>query len=130
MPQCCVSAAEWCLIQLTCVHDPEERFSSFACPFKRLSLPALHLTRFECGKHARTHPPHCITIPIQDKFQTLEAELRTIIDDHRNYLTNSCLNSWQRCALEEGLKLRMMVGHKIIFVYIFVDIYVRLSKLQ
>ena len=109
-----LSAAEWSLVQLTYAYDPKERFSSFARPFKRLSPPALHITRFECGKHARTHPPYCITIPIQEEFQTLEAELRTVIDDHQNRLLWSRLTTEQYFRLKEELDVRMRVGHKVI----------------
>jgi hypothetical protein len=42
MPQCCLSAAEWSVVQLTYAHDPKQRFSAFACPLKRLIL--LHYT--------------------------------------------------------------------------------------
>lgn len=122
MPQCCVSAAEWSLVQLTYAHDPKERFSSFAHPFKRLSPPALHITRFECGKHARTHPPYCITIPIQEEFQTLEAELRAVIDDHQNHVVWSHLTTKQYFGLKEEFNVRMRVGHRIILIYIFVDL--------
>jgi len=122
MPQCCVSAAEWSLVQLTYAYDPKERFSSIASHFKRLSPPALHITRFECGKHARTHPPYCFTIPIQEEFQTLESELQTVIDDHQNCLVWSRLTSDQYYRLKEELDVRMRVGHKIILVYIFVDL--------
>ena len=110
MSQCCVSAAEWSLVQLTYAYDPKERFSSFACPFKRLSPPALHITRFECGKRARTHPPYCITIPIQKEFQTLEAELRTVIDDHQTRLLWNCLTTEQYLRLKQELNVRMKVG--------------------
>jgi len=122
MPQCGVSVAEWSLVQLTYAYDPKERFSSFARPFKRLSPPALHITRFECGKHARTHPPYCITIPIQEEFQTLEAELRTVIDDHQNRLLWSRLTAEHYFRLKEELDVRMRVGQTIILVYIFVDL--------
>jgi len=115
------------VVQLTYAHDPKERFSSLACPFKHLNPPALHITRFECGKHARTHPPYCITIPIQEKFQTLEAELHTIIDDHKNQLVWGCLNIEQYSRLRQELDVRMKVGHTIILVYIFVDL---LCKIQ
>jgi len=128
MPQCCVSAAEWSLVQLTYAYDPKERFSSFACPFKCLSPPALHITRFECGKHARTHPPYCITIPIQEEFQTLEAELYTVIDDYHNRLLWSRLTTEQYFRLKEELDARMRVGHKIVLVYILWFFDVRLSK--
>jgi len=122
MLQCCVSAAEWVLVQLTCAHDSKESFSSSACPFKHLSPPALHVTRFECGKHARTHPPCCITIPIQEEFQTLEAWLYTIIHDQQYHLSQIHLTSQQYFRLERELDARMRVGHNIIFVYIFVDL--------
>jgi hypothetical protein len=98
-----------------------------ARPFKRLSPPALHITRFECGKHARTHPPYCITIPIQEEFQTLEAELRTVIDDHQNQLIWGRLTTEQYFRLKGELDERMRVGYKIILVYIFVDL---LCKIQ
>jgi hypothetical protein len=127
MPQCCVSAAEWSVVQLTYAYDPKQRFSSFSCPFKHLNPHALHITRFECGKHARTHPPYCITIPIQEKFQTLEAELNTIVDDHKNQLKRGHLTTEQYFRLKEELDARMRVGHKIILVYIFVDL---LYKIQ
>jgi hypothetical protein len=122
MPQCCVSAAEWGVVQLTYAYDPKERFSSLARPFKHLTPPALHVTRFECGKHAVTCPPYCITIPIQEKFQTLEAELQTVIDDHHNHLV------WRNHSIEQYFRLkgeldaRMRVGHKIILLYIIVDL--------
>ena len=122
MPQCCVSATEWSVVQLTYAYDPKQRFSSSACSFKHLNPPALHITRFECGKHAATHPPYCITIPIQQKFQTLEAELHTVIDDHHNHLAGDHLNKAQYSRLKRELNSRMGVGHKIILVYIFVDL--------
>jgi hypothetical protein len=122
MPQCCLSAVEWSVVQLTYAHDPKQRFSSFVHPLKRLNPPALHITKFECGKHARTHPPYCITIPIQEKFQTLEAELRTVIDDHQNLLKLGRLSTEQYFRLKGQLDSRMRVGHKIILLYIFVDL--------
>jgi hypothetical protein len=127
MPQCCLSATEWSVVQLTFAYDPQQRFSSSARPFKHLTPPALHITRFECGKHARTHPPYCITIPIKQKFQTLEAELRTIIDDHQNRLKWGLLTSEQYYRFKGQLDMRMKVGHKNIFFDIFVDL---LCKIQ
>jgi hypothetical protein len=87
-----------------------------------LNPPALHITRFECGTHARTHHPYCITVPIQKKFQTLESELCTIIDDHLNVLKWCCVAIEQYFRLKGELDMKMRVGYKIILVYIFVDL--------
>lgn len=103
-------AAEWSLVQLTFAYDPVSRFTSSMHPFKRPTPPALHITRFECGKHAREHPPYCITIPIKQKFRALEAELRTIIDDHQNRLKWGLLTSEQYYRLKGTLDMRMKVG--------------------
>ena len=119
MPQCCISNTEWSVVQLTYAYDPKQRFSSSACPFKHLNPPALHVTRFECGKHAATHPPYCITIPIQQKF---EAKLRTVIDDHHNHFIWDHLTNEQYSRLKGEVISRMRVGHKFILVYIFVDL--------
>jgi len=52
----------------------------------------------------------------------LESELQTVIDDHQNCLVWSRLTSDQYYRLKEELDVRMRVGHKIILVYIFVDL--------
>ncbi|PNF34281.1 hypothetical protein B7P43_G16723 [Cryptotermes secundus] len=98
---------EWSLVQLTFAYDPSWRFAFSTHPFKRLNPPALHITRFECGKHARKHPPYCVTIPIKQKFRTLEAELRTIVDDHQNHLNWGRLTSEQYYRLKGILDMRM-----------------------
>lgn len=105
-------------MQLTFAYDPSWRFAFSTHPFKRLNPPALHITRFECGKHARKHPPYCVTIPIKQKFRTLEAELRTIVDDHQNRLNWGRLTSEQYYRLKGTLDMRMKVGQENIFVHI------------
>ncbi|XP_021934504.1 separin isoform X2 [Zootermopsis nevadensis] len=98
---------EWTLVQLTFAHDPASRFTSHTHPFKHPTPPELHITRFECGKHARKHPPYCITIPIKQKFRTLKAELRTIIDDHQNRLKWGLLTNEQYYRFKGTLDMRM-----------------------
>jgi hypothetical protein len=105
-------------VQLTFAYDPASRFSSSIHPFKRPNPSALHITRFECGKHARKNPPFCITIPIKQKFQTLEAELRTIIDDHQNRLNWGHLTSEQYYRFKGTLDIRMKVRQEGTFIYI------------
>ena len=56
-----------------------------------------------------------------------EAELHTIIDDHQNQLICGCLSTEQYFRLKEELDVRMRVGHKIVLIYIFVDL---LCKVQ
>ena len=57
----------------------------------------------------------------------MEAELNTIVDDHKNQLKRGHLTTEQYFRLKEELDARMRVGHKIILVYIFVDL---LYKIQ
>jgi len=64
----------------------------FHLPYAPLSTSVLlHCTSQDLN--ARTHPPCCITISIQEEFQTLEAELRTIIDDQQNCLSQPSYHS-------------------------------------
>jgi hypothetical protein len=52
----------------------------------------------------------------------LEAELRTVIDDYQNSLLWSHCTTEQHFRWKEELEMRMRVGHRIILVYIFVDL--------
>ena len=59
----------------------------------------------------------------------MEAELCTVIDDHQNRLLWSRLTVDQYFRLKEELDARMRVGNKIILVYIFVDLLLKIKKI-